>query len=105
MEVIRFFTHYGMHLLFPGIIAYLFFNKHWKKVWLLFVFTMLVDLDHLLAQPYFDANRCSVNFHPLHSYYAILFYVALLLSPKTRIIAIGLLFHMLTDSIDCFWIK
>jgi len=63
--------------------------------------TMLVDLDHLLAVPIFSVNRCSIGYHPLHSYWAILFYIFLLPFKKTRIIAIGLLFHMLTDYIDC----
>lgn len=63
--------------------------------------TMLVDLDHLLANPIFDPSRCSIGFHPLHSYYAIAVYFILLLFPKSRIIAVGLLFHMLTDYIDC----
>ena len=66
---------------------------------------MLVDIDHLVAQPIFDATRCSINFHPLHSYYAISLYVVLLVFPKTRIVAIGLLVHMLTDQVDCLWIK
>ena len=94
-----------MHLLLPGVIAFLFFNRYWKKVWLVFICTMLVDLDHLVAQPIFDATRCSINFHPLHSYYAISLYVVLLAFPKTRIVAIGLLVHMLTDQVDCLWIK
>jgi uncharacterized protein DUF6122 len=97
--------HYGMHLLVPGVIAYLFFNNDWKKVWMIFILTMLVDLDHLFAVPIFNASRCSINYHPLHSYYSIVLYIVLLLFPKTRIIAIGLLFHMLTDSVDCLWIK
>lgn len=63
--------------------------------------TMLVDLDHLLANPIFDPDRCSIGFHPLHSSYAVLIYAALLLPPKTRIIALGLLFHMFTDWQDC----
>ena len=93
-----------MHFLVPGIIAYLFFKSNWKKVWLIFILTMLIDLDHLIATPIFDATRCSINFHPLHSYYAIFFYAGLLFFPKTRIIAIGLLFHIITDAIDCLWI-
>jgi len=94
-----------MHFVVPGIIAYFLFKENWKKVWIIFILTMLVDLDHLLASPLFDSNRCSINFHPLHSYYAIAAYTILLIPSKTRIIAIGLLFHMLTDYIDCFWIK
>lgn len=64
---------------------------------------MLVDLDHLLADPIFDPNRCSINFHPLHTYWAMMIYVIMLFFRKTRIVAIGLLMHMLTDSIDCWW--
>jgi len=97
--------HYGMHFLVPGIIAYLFFKNNWKKVWLVFILTMLIDLDHLLATPIFSDTRCSINYHPLHSYYAIFFYVGLLFFQKTRTIAIGLLFHMLTDFVDCLWIS
>ena len=104
MDSIRFITHYGMHFIVPGAIAYLFFKQNWKKVWLIFIVTMLVDVDHLIATPIFDSARCSINFHPLHTYYAIAFYFLLLFSPKTKILAIGLLFHMLTDFIDCFWI-
>ena len=65
---------------------------------------MLVDLDHLLASPIFQANRCSINFHPLHTYYAMILYVFLLFRGKPyQIIGVGLLFHMLTDFIDCLW--
>jgi len=94
-----------MHFLVPGIIAYTFFRKNWKKVWLIFILTMLVDLDHLIASPLFDPNRCSIDFHPLHSYYAMAIYALLLIPVKTRIVAIGLLFHMLTDFVDCIWLK
>jgi hypothetical protein len=63
---------------------------------------MLVDIDHLLANPIFAENRCSINFHPLHTYYAIGIYFVGLLFKKTRILAIALVFHMLTDFIDCY---
>ena len=69
------------------------------------VATMLVDLDHLLADPVFDPNRCSIGFHVLHSYYAISVYVVMLFFPWVRIIAVGLLFHMLTDYQDCLWME
>ena len=76
--------------------------SHRKKVYLILLATMLVDLDHLLASPVFDPNRCSINFHPLHTYYAMAAYVALLFLRKPfNIIGIGLLLHMLTDWIDC----
>jgi predicted cobalt transporter CbtA len=95
--------HYTLHLLVPGLIAYIFFRKEWKKAWLIMLATMLVDLDHLFATPIFEPGRCSINFHPLHTYWAMAVYVVLLFFKKTRIIAVGLLFHMLTDYIDCRW--
>ena len=96
------FIHYFLHLVFPFFIAYGFFRKDWKKVYLILLATMLVDLDHLLANPIFQANRCSINFHPLHTYYAMIVYVILLFFRKPfNIIGIGLLFHMLTDFIVC----
>lgn len=94
--------HYSLHLVVPVIIAYLYSAKHWKKVYLILLATMLVDLDHLLADPIYDPHRCSIGFHPLHSYYAIGIYVIGLIPKKARIIAIGLLFHMITDQIDCW---
>ena len=97
--------HYGLHFLFPCIIAFVFFKNKWEKAYLIMLATMLVDLDHILASPIFDANRCSIGFHFLHSYYAILIYVILLLFPKSRIVAIGLLLHMLTDYLDCNFVK
>jgi len=94
--------HYFLHFGFPWVIAFLFFRKDWKKVYLILLATMLVDLDHLLATPIFQANRCSINYHFLHTYQAMLFYVVLLfLRRPFNIIGIGLLFHMLTDFIDC----
>lgn len=63
---------------------------------------MLVDLDHLLANPIFDPNRCSINFHPLHTYWAMGVYVIGLFFQKTRFFAIGLLLHMFTDALDCW---
>ncbi len=98
------FVHYFLHFVFPFFIAFLFFKKEWKKVYLILIATMLVDIDHLFISPVFQANRCSIGFHFLHSFYAILIYVLLLFFRKPfRIIAIGLVFHMLTDLIDCLF--
>lgn len=104
MEFLRASIHYGLHFIFPGLIAYLFFRKNWKQVWLILLLTMLIDLDHLLANPIFDATRCSINFHPLHTYVAGAIYLVLLFFKQTRVIAIGLLLHLLTDGLDCLWI-
>lgn len=64
----------------------------------------IIDLDHLLADPIFDPNRCSINFHPLHSYFAIALYLILLIPKKIRIIALGLIAHIIADSVDCYLI-
>lgn len=100
----QFLIHYFLHLGFPLLIAYVFFRKEWKKAYLILLATMLIDLDHLFANPIFEPNRCSINFHPLHSYYAAAFYTVLLFLRKPlNIIGIGLLLHLLTDFIDCLW--
>jgi len=65
--------------------------------------TIIVDLDHLLADPIYDPNRCSIGYHPLHSYPAILFYLVLTMIPKTRLIGLGLMIHMVLDGLDCIW--
>ena len=97
--------HYGLHLLAPWCIAWIWFGHDWLKVSLILLTTMLVDLDHLLATPILDADRCSIGYHYLHTSWAILIYVLLLFMPRLfRIIGIGLLFHMLTDLIDCLFI-
>lgn len=70
---------------------------------MILLLTMLVDLDHLFVRPVFDPARCSIGFHYLHSFPAIALYGILLFPKRTRIVAVGLLFHILTDLIDCFW--
>lgn len=98
-------THYFLHLIFPGFIALVFYREDWKKVYFILLATMLVDLDHLFANPVFDPLRNSIGFHILHSYYAIaVYFLMLFFKGNIRIIAIGLLFHMLTDFQDYyFW--
>jgi hypothetical protein len=92
--------HYSLHFIAPLGIARLY-TKNWKQSYFALLGTMLVDLDHLIANPIFDPNRCSIGFHPLHSYYAILVYFFLLFPKRSRLVAIGLLFHMFTDGLDC----
>jgi hypothetical protein len=96
------FVHYGIHFILPFIIALVFYKPQWKIAYLILISAMLIDLDHLLTTPIFDPNRCSINFHPLHSYIAIGIYFLLLLPKKTRVLALGLLIHILADAADCF---
>ena len=96
-------VHMVLHVVCPAIVARLGFAERWKHAWLIMVATMLVDLDHLLAKPVFDPDRCSIGFHPLHTWPAVSAYLLLSLFPKTRIIGVGLVIHMLLDAIDCLW--
>lgn len=99
-------VHYFLHFLAIGIIAYFYDKKTWKRNWLILLGTMLVDLDHLFADPLFDPDRCGIGFHPLHSEIMIPIYFlgSVFVKHRTlKLIFIGLLFHMITDSIDCLW--
>lgn len=95
------FLHYGSHLILPLIVALIFFKSNWKIAFLIMLSGILIDVDHLLATPIYDSNRCSINFHPLHSYYAILLYLLLSVISKTRLIGLGLVIHIVADFIDC----
>ena len=95
------FIHYGCHVFIPLAIALIVYKEIWIKAFLIMLSGLWIDVDHLLANPLFDPNRCSINFHPLHTYIAITFYILLLLPKKTRLIGLGLVIHILADTIDC----
>ena len=94
--------HIALHFIAPLLIAFLFFKENLKLSYLIMIATMLVDLDHLLASPIYDANRCSIGFHPLHQYWLIGIYLAMSFFSKTRLIGVGLTTHMILDAFDCF---
>lgn len=94
-------VHMVLHFAVPLAIAWLFYRPQWLRAFLILIATMLVDLDHLLATPIFDPDRCSIGFHPLHRWPAIAVYCLMLLPAKTRILGIGLLVHMILDWGDC----
>ncbi len=94
-------VHMAAHLLLPGVVAWACFRTRWRLAWLIMLATLAVDIDHLLADPIFDPERCSIGFHPLHSYPAIALYVLALSLKPLRIVAAGLLIHMVIDSSDC----
>ena len=93
--------HITLHFIIPAIITGLFFRKTWKTAYLIMVATMLVDLDHLVAVPIYEMNRCSIGFHPLHRLWFVIFYIVLCFIPKTRLVGLGLTTHMALDAIDC----
>ena len=93
--------HYSIHFILPAIMAFAFFKRLWLKAYLIMVAGFLIDVDHLLATPIFDSNRCSINFHPLHTYWAFALYLILLIPKKTRLIGLGLTIHIVADLADC----
>ncbi|EPR74299.1 hypothetical protein ADIWIN_0641 [Winogradskyella psychrotolerans RS-3] len=94
--------HYGIHFGLPLVVAIVFYKTYWLKAYGIMILGMLIDLDHLLANPIFDPNRCSINFHTLHSYYAIVVYIALLIPKKVRLVGLGLVIHIIADTADCW---
>ena len=111
-------NHIALHFIIPLLVALAFYRSRWRSAFLLMVATMIVDVDHLLATPIYDPDRCSIGFHPLHTWLAIFVYAALFLLPlvirkdvlSTRLqsaprishlIGAGLLIHMALDWMDC----
>jgi hypothetical protein len=96
--------HLMLHLLLPAGVALRWYSDRFQASWAIMAATMVVDLDHLLADPIFDPNRCSIGFHPLHSVATVGGYLLLVVvptSPRLRLIGIGLLIHMGVDGADC----
>ena len=66
-----FLLHRGLHVVVPMASAWLFYQSIVKRATLLLLAGILLDLDHLLANPIVDPNRCSVGYHLLHQYWLI----------------------------------
>lgn len=93
--------HIILHVLLPLLVAFVFYRERWQRAWVVMLLTMVVDLDHLIADPIYDPGRCSIGFHPLHTALAITVYAVLLFPRATRLPAIGLVIHMVLDGLDC----
>jgi len=120
----RALIHMLLHFLVPALAAKLMVKSRFLYVWSIMMSTMLVDLDHLLANPIYNPDRCSIGFHPLHSYWLLPLYLLLCFFPFQsfsaqfssiqklstsqgiiKLLAIGLVIHMILDGIDCLWMK
>lgn len=73
--------HIVLHFGVPLIVAITIYRTRWRSAFTIMIATMVVDVDHLLANPIYDPNRCSIGFHPLHSTLAVVIYAALFLIP------------------------
>lgn len=110
--------HIALHFVVPFVAAVIFYKRRWRNATLIMILTMIVDLDHLLADPIYDPNRCSIGFHPLHTAVPILFYFLMFSTPLlyqrftnkkedssamriVHLLGLGLLIHMFLDWTDC----
>ena len=119
--------HLALHVVVPLIVALLFYRERWPSTLVVLLATMMVDVDHLLADPIYDPERCSIGFHPLHTLPAVAVYVALWLAPVAlqrrdskdveqsakasdligrrryiHLTGLGLVLHMALDASDCW---
>ena len=95
--------HYAGHFVAPFLIAALICRTRRLRFALLMVAANAIDIDHVVADPVFDPNRCSIGFHPLHSLWAALGYGLMLLVPRwwVRALGAGALWHLVVDWSDC----
>lgn len=93
--------HILLHFILPLAIALAFYRSRPIYTYLWLMAGMVIDLDHLLADPIYDPARCSIGFHPLHNLIPAGLYLALFAHEKTRIVGLGLLIHLLLDAGDC----
>ena len=96
-----FLLHMFFHVAVPVGVAALFFRKDFRHASLLMLAGIFIDVDHLAANPILDPTRCSVGYHLLHSFWLIPVYVTLALYPKTRLIGLGLVIHIVLDTAEC----
>ena len=75
--MIRAVIHLILHAAVPGAVAWVFYRKVFVRALIIMLATMLIDLDHLLADPVYDPGRCSIGFHPLHQYPIMVVYALL----------------------------
>lgn len=101
----RAILHILAHFLVPGLVAKLVWPKQFWQAWLIMSATILIDLDHFWADPIYDPHRCSIGFHPLHTWPAWCVYALLAVPSRTRWIGIGCLIHMVLDAIDCWMMQ
>ena len=94
-------THLAGHTILPIAISYAGYGSLWKSSAKIMIASNLVDVDHLLAKPIYNPNRCSIESHPLHSLPMIGLYSAMLLNEETQEWGVGLLTHMAVDYVDC----
>lgn len=97
--------HLASNFVLAKIISIFDKDIDFSKLFLTIASSNLIDIDHLLANPIFDATRCSINFHPLHKWYVVpLSIIGLFLKNKyARYFFLGVLLHLALDLADCHY--
>lgn len=102
LEYLRPLVHYGIHFGLPAAAAFLFYPSRSLFAMLVLWAGIVLDVDHLWANPVFDPDRCSIGFHFFHTTPAIFIYLLLLVPARTRLIGLAFSIHILADLADCF---
>lgn len=105
--------HIALHFILPLVVALAVWRPQWWRNYLWMLGAFIIDLDHLLADPIYDPERCSIGFHPLHSTYAVVFYLVVLVSSwfwpsiswrhRAQVLLLGIGLHLFLDALDCFF--
>lgn len=103
LEVARPIIHLVLHVAVPWAVAWWCYRAVWQKAFLWLLAGWLIDIDHLLADPIYVPDRCSIGFHPLHTWPAAVGYAALAAWTRTRWLGLGLCIHLVLDGLDCVW--
>ena len=73
-----------------------------KRVCLMLYSSILIDVDHLLSWPeVYVPDRCSINEHPLHSWWMMPFYFGGSLWAPVQPFFVGVFVHLILDLFDC----
>lgn len=93
--------HLILHVAVPLAIAFAFGgDDKWRVFWWMLA-AMVIDVDHLIADPIYAPGRCSIGFHPLHQWPAAMVYTLLSIAKPTRWFGLGCLLHLALDALDC----
>ena len=87
--------HLSLHFLIPLAVAVYFYREQWIKPFLIMLLATLIDLDHLIADPIYDPNRCSIGFHPMHTLIPSVLYSLLLIPKKHAYSGLACVFTLL----------
>ena len=99
--LIRPVIHLLLHVLLPFLVARRFSPEGYWRPFLLMMLGWAIDLDHLLATPIYQPDRCGIGFHPLHGVWMFALSLGLSAYPRTRWLGLGVLLHLLLDLSDC----